>query len=65
MDWHYITEDRAKDNIRELALEAVRRVTVGKYIPEEISVERRYDMVSGIMLLMDDFIKSLEEKEED
>ena len=61
LDWTYITRERAKENINAIAIETIKKIVSDqKY--EDIAV-----MTKGVLMLMEDFIKSLEltEDEED
>ena len=59
IDWHYITEERAKDNINVLAIETIKDI-VSKQRSEDIAA-----MTKGVLMLMEVFIKSLEQSEDE
>ena len=59
LDWTYITRDRAKENINAIAIETIKDI-VSKQRSEDIAA-----MTRGVLMLMEDFIKSLELPEDE
>ena len=57
MDWSYITKDRAKDNMNELALRTVNKILESNHDNKEAEIR-------GVMMLANDFINSMEPDDE-
>ena len=64
MDWNYISRENAKDNINALALDAIGQIVFAN-LPDEVTMERKYERICGIMYFMAEINESLAEKEKE